>query len=275
MLDFERCNNTVKKFVSCMDNPVYQKGSKLYTGVDLGTAIVVVSVLDENFNPVCGAYRNASVVKDGMVVDYIGAVGIVRELKQEIEEKIGTELQYAAAAIPPGTSSNDNGAVRYVCEGAGFEVTNMLDEPSAANSLLGIQDGAVVDIGGGTTGIAVFKDGRTVYTADEATGGTHFTLVLAGGYGIPYEEAEMIKRDFNRHREIFPVLKPVVQKVSSIIREHIKGFDVNDIYLVGGTSCLSGIETVIEQELKIPVHKPANPLYVTPLGIAMNCLLPE
>lgn len=81
--------------------------------------------------------------------------------------------------------------------------------------------------------------------------------------------------DFNRHREIFPLLKPVVEKVSSIIREHIKGFDVKDIYLVGGTSCLTGIEAVLEDELKIPVHKPSNPLYVTPLGIAMNCLLPE
>jgi ethanolamine utilization protein EutJ len=38
-----------------------------------------------------------------MVVDYIGAVDIVRQMKADLEEKLDTELVYAAAAIPPGT----------------------------------------------------------------------------------------------------------------------------------------------------------------------------
>ena len=66
-----------------------------YTGVDLGTACVVLAVLDEHFRPVAGAFRYADVVRDGMVVDYIGAIRIVRELKEELEEKLGTELIYA------------------------------------------------------------------------------------------------------------------------------------------------------------------------------------
>ena len=37
-------------------------------------------------------------------------------------------------------------------EGAGFEVTNIVDEPTAAAAVLKITDGAVVDVGGGTTG---------------------------------------------------------------------------------------------------------------------------
>lgn len=56
--------------------------------------------MDENFQPVAGAYRYADVVRDGMVVDYIGAISIVKELKAELEEKLDTELIYAAAAIP-------------------------------------------------------------------------------------------------------------------------------------------------------------------------------
>jgi thiamine biosynthesis lipoprotein ApbE len=83
-----------------------------YTGVDLGTACVVIAVLDENFEPVAGAYRWASVVRDGMVVDYVGALHLVREMKEELEEKLGVdELIYAAAAIPPGTENVDGGAV--------------------------------------------------------------------------------------------------------------------------------------------------------------------
>lgn len=42
-----------------------------------------------------------------MVVDYIGAIHIVRELKEELEAKLDTELLYAAAAIPPGTDVLD------------------------------------------------------------------------------------------------------------------------------------------------------------------------
>ena len=175
---------------------------------------------DENKQPVAGAYRYADVVKDGMVVDYIGAVRIVRELKEEIEEKLGTELIYAAGAIPPGTDELDGGAVKNVIQGAGFELTNMLDESTAANEVLKMKNGAVIDIGGGTTGISIFKDGKVVYIADEPTGGTHFSLVLAGAYGKTFEDAEVYKRDEKNHRELLPVLKPVIEKVSSIISNH-------------------------------------------------------
>lgn len=270
-MNFDFCNTLVSDFEASMGKPHKPCSKKLLTGVDLGTAYIVISVLDEEFQPVCGAYRYASVVKDGLVVDYMGAVQIVKELKLEIEDKIGSELIYAAAAIPPGTSVNDNGAVKYVLESAGFTVTGVFDEPTAANSVLKIQNGAVVDVGGGTTGISIFRDGKVVYTADEPTGGTHFSLVLAGNYKIPFEEAEAIKKDKGRQEEIRPILKPVVQKVASIIGQHTKKHKVSNIYLVGGTCCLAGMEDVIEKELSIPTHKPINPFFVTPLGIAMNC----
>jgi ethanolamine utilization protein EutJ family protein len=268
---FEQCNLVVKEFEETIKNPKKPSGKKLLTGVDLGTAFIVLAVMDENLNPIAGAYRYAAVVKDGLVVDYMGAIKIVKELKAEVEQKLGCELIYAATAIPPGTSVNDTATIKYVVEGAGFEVTKVLDEPTAANSLLGIKNGAVVDIGGGTTGVAIFKDGKVVYVADEPTGGTHFSLVLAGSLHISFDEAEIQKRDFTKHKEYFPALKPVIQKVSSIIKKHVEGHDVEDIYLVGGTCCFTDMEKVIEKETGIPTHKPANPLYVTPLGIAMNC----
>lgn len=269
--DFAFCNKLVAAFEASIKKPQKPCSKKLLTGVDLGTAYIVISVLDEEFNPVCGAYRYASVVRDGLVVDYMGAVRIVKELKKEIEEKLGLELTYVAGAIPPGTSLNDNGAVKHVLESAGFEVTNILDEPTAANAVLRIQNGAVVDIGGGTTGISIFKNGEVIYTGDEATGGTHFSLVLAGNYKIPFEEAEAMKKNRAKHSEIGPILRPVVQKVASIIARHIENYDVSNIYLVGGTSCLTGMEAIIFDELSIATFKPINPFFVTPIGIAMNC----
>jgi len=270
-LNFKFCDKFVQDFENVVKNPIVSKSSVYYTGVDLGTACVVVAVLDENYKPVAGAYKYADVVRDGMVVDYIGAIHIVREMKRDIEEKLGTELIYGAAAIPPGTDELDSGAVKNVVQAAGFELTNVLDEPTAANKLLRIKDGAVVDIGGGTTGISILKDGKVVYIADEPTGGTQFSLVVSGAYKMPFAEAELYKRNPENHKELLPVLKPVVEKVASIINQHIKGYNVEEISLVGGTCCLTGIEKIIEKKTGIFTHKPQNPLFVTPLGIALSC----
>jgi len=270
-ITFEYCDQMVADFETVIEHPIKEKSSVYYTGVDLGTACVVIAVLDENKRPVAGAYRYADVVRDGMVVDYIGAVNIVRELKQEIEEKLDTELIFAAGAIPPGTDLLDSGAVKNVIQGAGFECTNLLDESTAANEVLKMTNGAVVDIGGGTTGISILKDGEVVYIADEPTGGTHFSLVIAGAYGKTFEEAELYKREEANHRELIPVLKPVIEKVSSIISKHIAEYDVDELSLVGGTCCLTGIEEVIEKSTGVFTHKPKNPMFVTPLGIALSC----
>ncbi|HEY3370462.1 MAG TPA: ethanolamine utilization protein EutJ [Prolixibacteraceae bacterium] len=268
---FQYCDQFVRDFEKVITKPLLHKSSVYYTGVDLGTAYIVLAVLDENYQPIAGAYRFANVVKDGMVVDYIGAIRIVKELKQKIEQKLGAELTYAAAALPPGTFTLDSGAIRHVVQGAGFEITNLLDEPTAANAVLKIKDGAIVDIGGGTTGIAILKGGKVIYVADEPTGGTHFSLVVAGAYKLSFDDADQYKRDFKNHKELIHVLRPVIEKVSSIINRHISEYQVKEIYLVGGTCCLEGIEEIIAKQTNLPTYKPQNPMFVTPLGIALNC----
>ncbi len=268
---FDYCDDLVTEFEEVCEHPIKSKSSVYYTGVDLGTACVVIAVLDENKKPVAGAYRYADVVRDGMVVDYIGAVQIVRELKQQIEDELGVELLFAAGAIPPGTDTLDGGAVKNVIQGAGFECTNLLDEANAANNVLQMTNGAVVDIGGGTTGISILKDGEVVYIADEPTGGTHFSLVISGAYGVDFGEAELLKRNPEKHRELLPVVKPTIEKVASIISNHIQNYQVDELSLVGGTCCFTGIEDVIEKKTGVYTHKPKNPMFVTPLGIALGC----
>ena len=270
---FDNADKIIKEFEIVTKSHIVPTNKKrLFVGVDLGTAYVVLTVLDENKNPVAGAYKFAQVVKDGLVLDYIGALNIVKSLKNEIEDKLGCKLDKTAVAIPPGTSINDTRFIKSIAEGAGFEVTNVVDEPTAANSVLQIKNGAVVDIGGGTTGIAVFKDGEVIYIADEPTGGTQCTLVLAGAYKISFEEAEKLKKDLGRQAEISAVLQPVAEKIASIIINNTKGFYIDAIYLVGGTSCMLNIEKVIEQLTGVKTYKPENPLFVTPIGIAMNCI---
>lgn len=240
----------------------------VHVGVDLGTAYTTLFILDETYQPLVGAYRYAEVVRDGLVVDFAGATKLLRELKQDVESRLGFELTSAATTFPPGVPQVEVRATRYVVESAGMECTGVVDEPSAANAVLQVENGAVVDIGGGTTGIAIIRKGQVIYTADEATGGVHFTLVLAGAHHISFEEAEALKLNPETQGRLFPIVLPVMEKVATIIARHIAGYPVEMLYLVGGTSAFKGIDEVISSVTGVRTFVPTNPLFVTPLGVA-------
>lgn len=243
----------------------------LRCGVDLGTANIVLVVVDEHDRPVAGSSTPSTVVRDGVVVDYIGAVRSVARMKGQLEDALGAKLEVAACAIPPGVAEGSVRALSNVVENAGFRVTAIVDEPSAAAAVLGLRDGAVIDVGGGTTGISVLADGDVVFTADEPTGGGHMTLVLAGMHALGIEQAERLKRDPAQERDVFAVVRPVVEKMACIVGSYLEGRDVKRLYVVGGACCFSRFEQVFEKQLGIPTVKPAAPLLVTPLGIAMKC----
>ena len=243
---------------------------RVHVGVDLGTAYTVLVVLDEQMQPLAGEYRFAQIVRDGLVVDFHGAINLVAELKQNVESRLGFELTSAATAYPPGVSSSEVRATRHVVQAAGFECEQTIDEPTAANAVLQVRNGAVVDVGGGTTGIAIFREGEVIYTADEPTGGTHFSLVIAGALGIEFEEAEALKQEQRHYQRLFPMVRPVMEKVGTIIVRHITTHPVETIYLVGGTACFTGIDQVVQQVTGIRTIIPGHPLFVTPLGVAMH-----
>src|SRR6266508_5957343 len=190
--------------------------SSVDVGVDLGTAYTVLVVLNEHYEPIAGEYQFAQVTRDGLVVDFIGAVDLLRAMKSRVEKKLGFELKSAATGYPPGVPQAEVRATANVLFGAGLDCTGLIDEPTAANNVLQIKDGAIVDVGGGTTGIAIFKNGEVMYTADEPTGGTHFSLVIAGSTGTSFEEAEELKKKHSQQQRLFPIIRPVMEKVGSI-----------------------------------------------------------
>lgn len=243
---------------------------QILVGVDLGTAYTVLLVLDKDKQPLCGTFRFAEVVRDGVVVDFIGAIDLVKELKHGLERRLGFELTHAATAYPPGVPRAEVRATANVLYAAGLNCTNEIDEPSAANAVLQIRDGAVVDVGGGTTGIAILSGGKVVHTADEATGGTHFSLVIAGALNISFEEAEALKTEPQEQARLYPLVEPVMEKVATIVARNIAGYHVRSIHLVGGTSMFPGIERVMERITGVKTIVPPRPLFVTPLGIALN-----
>ena len=233
-------NRTLSNFAELVETGECKKfRGRLKTGIDLGTANTVLAVVDRNNRPIAGISAPSH------------------------------------AAIPPGVSEGSVKSIGYVLEGAGFEVTNIVDEPTAAAAVLKITDGAVVDVGGGTTGISILKDGKVIYTDDEATGGSHMTMTVAGHYKIPYEEAEVLKTTPEKEDEIFPVIKATVEKMAVITEKFLKGYQVPAVYVVGGSSMFKEFTTVFEKRLKLPVYRPVHPLLVTPLGIAYHCELPK
>lgn len=232
-------NRTLSNFADLVQTGECKKfKGRLKVGVDLGTANTVLAVVDTTNRPIAGISAPSQAIRDGVIVNYYESVQLVTRLKAELEEKLKTELPYAAAAV------------------------------------LKISDGAVVDVGGGTTGISILKDGKVIYTDDEATGGSHMTMTVAGHYNIPYEEAEILKTDRSKEAEIFPVIKATVEKMATITQKFLTGYQVPAVYVVGGSASFEDFTGVFEKKLGLPVYRPVHPLLVTPLGIAYHCDLP-
>lgn len=237
----------------------------LYLGIDLGTSDVVTMAVDAQGVPVAVCLEWADVVRDGVVLAFFEAVQIVRAQVASIEAKLGRRFTHAATSFPPGT---DPRISANVIEAAGLQVCAIIDEPSAVASLLGIARGAVVDIGGGTTGVALIEDGKVVYSGDEATGGTHVTLVLAGALRKSIDEAELFKRE--RGHEAWGIVRPVFEKMTDIVHQHLDPHPpVGTLYLSGGSCALPGVRDLFADAFPgASVVLPQPCLYLTPLAIA-------
>jgi len=265
--------NILRELVNQPENWDFSDARRLYAGVDLGTYKAITIIIDETGRPRAARMRRAEVVRSGMIVDYAGARNIALEMINEMRAASPLPIEQGATSYPPQTEDANIHATRYILEGIGLEVLNVLDEPTAANQVLKLTNGAIVDVGGGTTGIAVIQNGRIVFTDDEATGGVHLSLVVAGNRKISYEEAEQLKTDPAKSREIVPIVRPVIEKIASIVDDCLKKFDkITEVCLVGGTCELEGFDEIVQKILNLRVFRPDYPQYTTPLGIALSCL---
>jgi ethanolamine utilization protein EutJ len=251
----------------------FSDAEQLFAGVDLGTYKAITIIIDETGKPRAARMRRAEVVRSGLIVDYAGAQHIVREMMGEMREASRIPIEKGATSYPPQTEYANIHATRYILEGAGLEVLNVVDEPSAANQILKLENGAIVDVGGGTTGIAVIKGGKIVFSDDEATGGVHLSLVVAGNYKISYEEAEKLKTDPQKNQAILPIVRPVIEKIASIVETCLQRYDnLSSVCLVGGTCELEGFTEIVQNVLQVKTFRPEFPQLTTPLGIALSCL---
>jgi len=249
-------------------DPLPDPMGELRVGVDLGTATIVIAVVDAADRPVYLDFREEAAVRDGVVVDFHGAAAATAALKASAEKALGTSLPSAATAHPPGVPVAETRACRYVLERAGFDCVALLDEVTAARALLQLRDGAIADVGGGSTGVGVYVDGELVALGDLPGGGHHLNLILAGARGIGVEEAERIKRE--RPEDQFAVLRPGIERVAHNIDRLMPIRPSGPVHLVGGALMVPGAAAVVSGYLGHEVVEHPHALLVTPFGIALS-----
>ena len=267
MSAIDKVNDSLRAAAAIVNQlePLEKTPDQWQVGVDLGTAdIQTIAVNAEGF-PIATLLDWADVVRDGVVVDYAGACAIVRRQLKAMSQRLGVEITEVITSFPPGTDSRIS---TNVVEAAGVKVKDVIDEPSSVAALLHISDGAVVDIGGGTTGTAIVRHGKIIASMDEPTGGRHISLTLAGLLNLSLEEAEQYKRE-SGDPGVIDIVRPVIQKMAEVVRRHISAYKVPAIYLSGGSCCLPGFRDVFAAEFgELEVVLPEHPLYLTPLAIA-------
>ncbi len=249
-------------------SPATDWRSPLSFGVDLGTATIVLTAVDSGRRPVYWDFLPCQAVRDGVVVKFAEAAAAVRTLAGAAAKALDHEITEAATAFPPGVPESEARACRYVLENAGVTCRRLLDEVSAAQALLQVRNGAIVDVGGGSTGVGVVEEGELVSLSDAPGGGLHLDLILAGALGLSIEEAERRKREDGP--TVSSILKPGFERIANSIGRQIGARTVEVVHLVGGAVRVPDAPQVISRYLGVSAIGYPHSELVTPFGIAVS-----
>jgi cell division protein FtsA len=156
------------------------------------------------------------------------------------------------------------GALQTVASQLDLELLEIVAEPYAVARVLGSdqvrQAGALfVDVGGGTTDVALVRQGGIEGTRMFALGGRAFTKSLADRLDLPFPRAESAKVDYarglavDRHDEIATIVGEDVEVWAAgveLVMEELGGGDLlpGRIYLCGGGSRLPEIAEALRAE---------------------------
>ena len=132
---------------------------------------------------------------------------------------------------------------------------------------------ALVDIGASTTTLNILRDGRSIYTREQAFGGKQLTDEVMRRYGLGYEEANLAKRqgglpDSYEEEVLVPFKEALVQQVGRLLQFFYAGSEFNRvdrIVLAGGCASIPRIADMVESQLGVPTLA-ANPLAHMTLG---------
>jgi cell division protein FtsA len=221
------------------------------------------------------------VIQRGFDVD--GQAGIRMPLGMH-----GYRLEVETHIITASAASVEN--LRQCVGASGVEVSQFVLNPLASAEVvlneterqMGV---VVVDMGGGTTDMAIYIDGDVWYTSVLAVGGNHITSDIAHGLRLPMSQAEEIKiqhghalqaeignqESFNirpfgeqevvqvNRQELAEIIEARVEEIIGLVLQEIKrsGYDgllPAGMVLTGGSSALPGIRNLANNVLGVPVR---------------------
>jgi cell division protein FtsA len=201
----------------------------------------------------------------------------------------GARLEVNVHIITGSQSSTQN--IVACVNRAGVAVGETVVEQLAASEAVLTEDEkelgvALVDIGGGTTDLAIFERGSLWHTAVIPVGGDHFTNDIAVGLRMPIPEAEKLKRRSGcalsgmvedeetievasiggrrprvmGRRILTDVLQPRAEEIFHLVWDEIRhaGYEKalnSGIVLAGGGAILEGLPEIAEQIFDLPIRR--------------------
>ena len=227
------------------------------------------------------------VVQRGFIID--GQDGIRTPIGMH-----GYRLEVEAHIITAAASTVEN--LRQCVGASGIEVSQFVLNPLASGEAvlseterqMGV---AVVDIGGGTSDVAIYIDGDVWHTMVLAVGGNHVTSDIAHGLRLPISQAEEIKIKFghamrsgvnpeeqftvrsfggdspNRinRSDLATIIEARMEEIFQLVLQEIRrsGYDgllPAGIVLTGGSSLIAGSRQLASQVMGLPtrIAKPQN-----------------
>jgi len=196
----------------------------------------------------------------------------------------------------------------------GIEIEDLVLEPLASSEAILTEDekqvGVVMaDIGGGTTDVAVFREGSIWHTSILPVAGYQLTRDVAIGLGLPFEVAEEMKKKYGSvmpvyegknepapaiskdghgvsYQDLCDIIRARVEEVLKLILLEMPNSDYEalvpaGLVLTGGSSNLAGIASLGRDVLRIPVRVGAphdiygvgdvlrDPAYATSVGLVL------
>lgn len=201
----------------------------------------------------------------------------------------GVRLEAEVHVITGAVTSAQN--IVKSCNRAGLDVLDIVLEPLASSYSVLSQDEkelgvAVIDVGGGTTDLAIFVEGGIWHTAVMGIGGNHLTNDIAVGLRTPASEAEKIKRKYGcaltslvrddetievasvggrpprvlSRQVLSEIIEPRVEEIFGLVLKEIRktGFEervASGVVITGGSSILEGIPEAAERVMELPARR--------------------
>jgi cell division protein FtsA len=201
----------------------------------------------------------------------------------------GVRLEARVHIVTGAVASAQN--IIKSCNRAGLDVADIaLEQLASSEAVLSAEEKelgvALIDIGGGTTDIAIFIDGAIKHTSVLSLGGNQMTNDIAVGLRTPMAEAEKIKQKYGcclsslvgkdetievpsvggrkprvlSRQLLAEILEPRVQEIFDLVnREIVKsGYDdviASGVVITGGSTILEGMPELAEQVFNLPVRR--------------------